>query len=151
MARIKSNLNGADITGYLTSKVLIAKSIAITLVVSSSLPLGRDGPLVHLGACIGSILSSMLEKRSPGALRAWISMGAAAGMAAAFNAPFGGIMYAFEEVASQWNHKLTWRSFLCVVCFAVATRVLMEIPREYCQLEAGETSYAPRITALAPR
>ena len=136
MARIKSNLNGADITGYLTRRVLVAKSVAITLVVSASLPLGRDGPLVHLGACIGSLLSTAsgaLEMRSPRALRAWISMGAAAGMAAAFNAPFGGLLYAFEEVASHWSSFLTWRSFLCVLAFAVSTRVLMEAPRTLCE------------------
>ena len=138
MARIKSNLNGADITGYLTRRVLFAKSVAITLVVSASLPLGRDGPLVHLGACIGSLLSTAsgtLEMRSPRALRAWISMGAAAGMAAAFNAPFGGLLYAFEEVASHWSSILTWRSFLCVLAFAVSTRVLMEAPRTFCEDE----------------
>ena len=42
-------------------------------------------------------------------------MGAVAGISAAFNAPFGGILYSFEEVCSHWTTELTWHSFCCAV------------------------------------
>ena len=51
--------------------------------------------------------STPLELRVPSAQRTWVGVGCAAGVAAAFNAPLGGILYSFEEVCSAWSSKLT--------------------------------------------
>ena len=68
--------------------------------------------MVHIGAIVASQLSciqlpfapklsaTMSELRFPDAQRIWVGMGTAAGVAAAFQAPIGGILYAFEEVCS---------------------------------------------------
>jgi H+/Cl- antiporter ClcA len=140
MPRIKSHLNGADITGYLTLRTLLSKMVAIIFVVSTSLPCGKDGPMVHIGACLATLLSQhdywfmkhLPELKQPHALRTWVSMGAAAGMCAAFNAPMGGILYCFEDVSTHWNRTLSWRAFLCAMTVVVAARVFMELPRELC-------------------
>ena len=60
-------------------------------------------------------MHGLYELRMPSSQRGWVGMGAAAGVAAAFHAPLGGILYSFEEVASHWNSHLLWRSFACVV------------------------------------
>jgi hypothetical protein len=78
MPRVKSNLNGTDITGYLTLRTLFAKMVAVTLVISTSLPIGKDGPMIHIGASISSLLSHALANRHPEILqpmeqRAWVS------------------------------------------------------------------------------
>ena len=57
LPKIKSNLNGTKIPGYLGLRVLVAKAIGITLVVSSGLPLSKEGPMVHIGAMVASLLS----------------------------------------------------------------------------------------------
>ena len=153
MPRIKSNLNGADITGFLTLRTLVTKTVAITLVVSTSLPLGKDGPMVHIGACLATLLSQndygfmkrFPDLKSPLAMRTWVSMGAAAGMCAAFSAPMGGILYCFEEVSTHWNRTLAWRSFLCAITVVVAARVIMELPRELC---SDSQSFACKSIAL---
>ena len=140
MPRIKSHLNGADITGYLTLRTLLSKMVAIIFVVSTSLPCGKDGPMVHIGACLATLLSQhdywfmkhFPELKQPHALRTWVSMGAAAGICAAFNAPMGGILYCFEDVSTHWNRTLSWRAFLCAMTVVVAARVFMELPRELC-------------------
>ena len=63
--------------------------------------------MVHIGAIVAALLSRLtvgpmkplLAMRSPTSQRYWVGMGAAAGVAAAFNAPLGGILYSFEEVS----------------------------------------------------
>lgn len=146
MSSVKSNLNGADLTGYLTRRTLFAKAIGITLVVSTSLPLGKEGPMVHIGACVAAVLSRSAARmhsdfRQPASQRDWASMGAAAGIAAAFNAPLGGILYSFEEVSSSWSMHLTWRSFVCVVAVSVAGRFFRELPHHLCSWGGASDSF----------
>lgn len=109
---LKAYLNGIhQRKRWATGTALIAKSIGITLVVSTALPLGKEGPMVHIGAMAGAVVSRttwfgldrFFELRLPKNQREWVGMGAAAGVAAAFNAPLGGILYSFEEVCSSWS------------------------------------------------
>lgn len=119
---LKAHLNGTYL-GHRWScwRTLVAKVAGITLVVGTALPLGKEGPMVHIGAMVSASVSrmrvpgtrSLLELRLPRYQREWVGMGAAAGVAAAFQAPLGGILYSFEEVCSSWSEVLTWRAFVC--------------------------------------
>ena len=105
---LKSFLNGTNVSAELFSfKTFVAKTLGITLVVAAGMPLGREGPMVHIGAMAASLItrlrvgpmSELLELRLPQPQREWIGMGAAAGVAAAFNAPFGGILFSVSVLS----------------------------------------------------
>jgi len=79
---------------------------------------GKEGPMVHTGACIASILGQGGSKKY-GLTWSWlryfkndrdrrdmITCGAAAGVAAAFRSPVGGVLFALEEAASWYLFML---------------------------------------------
>ena len=155
---IKSFLNGTLVKGgILEGRTLIAKVIGITLIVACNLPLGREGPFVHIGAMISALMThyswpgtkDLLELRLPQLQREWVGMGAAAGVAAAFNAPFGGILYSFEEVCSYWTENMTWRSFSCVVVVGLTYSFFVEMSNGELQVRRGRGS-SPRDRASVP-
>jgi len=116
---------------------MIAKVLGITACVTSGMPAGREGPMVHTGSIIGAGLargSSNMLPRLPHLFkgfdnskdrRDFVSMGAAAGVAAAFNAPIGGILFSLEEVSSFWSPSLTWQSFICAIFAAYTVNFFM--------------------------
>ena len=135
LALLKANLNGVAVgsrwAGWMT---LSAKVVGTLFIVATGLPLGKEGPMVHIGAMVARQVSNsrtkltdkLLELRMPKHQREWVGMGAAAGVAAAFNAPLGGILYSFEEVCSHWTSALTWRSFQCVVVVSAIAALLID-------------------------
>jgi len=64
------------------------------------------------------ILQSDAERRE------FVSAGVAAGLAAAFGAPIGGVLFAMEEASTHWSRKVGWRAFLAATASAVALNQL---------------------------
>ena len=131
---VMAYLNGLHVPKLLSAKTLVCKIIGTILTVASGLPLGPEGPLVHIGAGIASFFTRQHSFRIFGKQigstdgdgsgdfdmfnndfdrREFISSGAAVGLAAAFGAPIGGVLYALEETSSHWSQRVTWRAILC--------------------------------------
>ncbi|CAK6500647.1 H(+)/Cl(-) exchange transporter ClcA (plasmid) [Pantoea sp. Nvir] len=68
--------------------------------------LGREGPTVQLGGNIGRMVLDLLRIRSDEARHSLLATGAAAGLAAAFNAPLAGILFIVEEMRPQFRYNL---------------------------------------------
>ena len=83
-------------------QVLIAKMIAGTLAIVGGLSLGREGPSIQLGALVGKGFARV-TKRIKVEERYLLTCGAAAGLAAAFNAPLAGTMFALEEIHKNFS------------------------------------------------
>jgi len=84
------------------SKVMIGKFIGGALAIGAGMSLGREGPSIQLGAAVGQGVSRLL-----GRLRIeekyLITSGASAGLAAAFNAPLAGVIFALEEMHKNFS------------------------------------------------
>lgn len=83
-------------------RVILGKFIGGVLSIGSGLSLGREGPSVQLGAAVGQGFSKVL-KRVKIEEKYLITSGASAGLAAAFNAPLAGVMFALEEVHKNFS------------------------------------------------
>ncbi|KIJ49385.1 hypothetical protein M422DRAFT_27751 [Sphaerobolus stellatus SS14] len=123
---VKTILSGFVIHGYLGARALIVKCIGLALSVASGLSLGKEGPLVHISACIGNIVSRHFWKyeTNEGKRREILSAASAAGVAVAFGAPIGGVLFSLEEVSYFFPAKVMWRSFFCAMIAAVTLRFL---------------------------
>ncbi len=83
-------------------KVIIGKFIGGVLSIGAGLSLGREGPSVQIGAAVGQGFSRTF-KRIKIEEKYLITSGASAGLAAAFNAPLAGVIFALEEVHKNFS------------------------------------------------
>lgn len=86
-------------------KVLVAKCAGGILSIGSGLSLGREGPSIQLGAMAAKGFSR-LTKRIKTEERLLMTCGASAGLAAAFNAPFAGVLFSLEEVHKNFSPEV---------------------------------------------
>ena len=108
-------------------RVIPVKFFGGLLALGSGMALGREGPSVQLGANIGRMISDIFKVDKVDG-QALLASGAAAGLAAAFNAPLAGIMFVMEEMRSQFNYSLksTKSVFLAAVMATIVMRWLGE-------------------------
>lgn len=83
-------------------KVLINKFVGGLICLASGLSVGREGPSVQMGACVGEGFAKIFKRVSIEE-KYLITSGASAGLSAAFNAPISGVMFALEEVHKNFS------------------------------------------------
>jgi chloride channel 7 len=114
--------------------------------------MGPEGPMVHIGACVASVITYMdfkfltngkifgrlkvkevqLKENlkvldeivSDSDHREFVSAGATAGIAAAFGAPVGGVLFAMEEACTFWSKKTAWRCFLAAALSVYTIQII---------------------------
>ena len=129
---VKVALNGVSLPRVLRARTVAVKAMGLVWAVASGLPAGREGPLVFIGAgCAASATRGrrrlagrdasctvVRALRNDEEKRDMAACGAAAGVAAAFGAPIGGVLFAIEEGATHWFRALLWRTFFTAVVTA---------------------------------
>lgn len=126
VAEVKVILSGFVLHGYLGLRTLILKTLALILAISSGLSLGKEGPYVHMASCIGNICCRMFAKyhKNDGKRREVLSASASSGVAVAFGAPIGGVLFGLEEVSYYFPPKTLFRTFFCCIAAALSLKFL---------------------------
>ncbi|KAF2821544.1 hypothetical protein CC86DRAFT_448947 [Ophiobolus disseminans] len=126
VAEVKVILSGFVLHGYLGVRTLVIKTFALILSVASGLSLGKEGPYVHIATCIGNIACRIFSKYSnnDGKRREILSASAASGVAVAFGAPIGGVLFSLEEVSYYFPSKTLFRTFFCCIAAALSLKFL---------------------------
>ncbi|MBL1176092.1 chloride channel protein [Pantanalinema sp. GBBB05] len=107
----------------LNLRVAIVKLISTTLTLSSGFVLGRQGPTVQIGAALAAQLSRWVPT-SPDHQRQLIAAGAAAGLAAGFDAPIAGVMFVIEELLRDLSNVTLGTAILASFTGGVISRLL---------------------------
>jgi len=88
--------------GIIRKRVVLIKSLASAISIGTGGSVGREGPIVQIGSAIGSSFGQIM-KVSADRMRTLVGCGAAAGIAATFNAPIAGVMFAMEVILGEFG------------------------------------------------
>ncbi len=107
--------------GYIPFRTAIGKFVTAALAIGAGHSLGPEDPSLQIGAALASSLGRGLEL-SREKLRLLAPMGAAAGLAAAFNAPISAVLFVIEEVIGRWSAGILGSVVLSAVSSVVVVR-----------------------------
>ena len=88
--------------GILKPRTIFIRGIASAITIGTGGSAGREGPIAQIGSAIGSYVAQVF-KLSSNNVRILLGCGAAGGIAAAFNAPIAGALFALEIVLGDWH------------------------------------------------
>ncbi|MGD0567469.1 MAG: chloride channel protein [Candidatus Sulfotelmatobacter sp.] len=107
--------------GFIPFRTAIGKFICAGLAIGSGQSLGPEDPSLQIGASIASALGRQLQI-SREKVRLMAPVGAAAGLAAAFNAPISAVLFVIEEVIGRWSAGILGSVVLSAVSSVVIVR-----------------------------
>ncbi|KAJ1515273.1 glycerol ethanol, ferric requiring protein [Coelomomyces lativittatus] len=132
IAEVKTMLGGFRLHASVVSlKTGWMKWMGLVYAMASGLSIGNKAPLVHIAACWAqgwihatqSLLRFKKRKNDPEVLH-FITCACAAGMAAAFGSPIGGILFTLEEIATFFPIPVMWMAFMCCLCATLMLQIL---------------------------
>jgi len=114
--------------GVMRGRVVVVKTLASALSIGSGGSVGREGPIVQIGSAVGSVIGQVLRV-PPRELRTIVACGAAAGIAATFNAPIAGALFAVELILGDFTAvSFTPIVIASVVATVISRSILGDVP-----------------------
>lgn len=107
--------------GYIPTRTAVGKFICSALAIGSGQSLGPEDPSLQIGAALASAIGRRL-RLSRERMRLIAPVGAAAGLAAAFNAPISAVLFVIEEVIGRWTAGILGSVVLAAVSSVVVLR-----------------------------
>ncbi len=115
----------SDRSAVLSIRIAIGKGFAIILGLLCGASIGREGPTVHIAASIMYSLNRVSKFPIHHVKKGLILAGGAAGLAAAFNTPLAGVMFAIEEMSRSFEERIT-ASLMMAVILAGMTSLMIQ-------------------------
>ncbi len=110
--------------GYIPFSTAIGKFVTASIAIGAGHSLGPEDPSLQIGASLASALGRRL-RLSRERLRLIAPVGAAAGLAAAFNAPISAVLFVIEEVIGRWSAGILGSVVLSAVSSVVVMRLFL--------------------------
>lgn len=124
------------------ARVLPVKFFGGLAALGSGMVLGREGPLVQMGANLGKMLSDLSHYDKQKTQHALVAAGAGAGITAAFNAPLGGILFVIEEMREEFKYSEASIKAVIAACICACIAYQMIIGQSPI-LYLGQAALAP--------
>ncbi|XP_051778106.1 chloride channel protein 2c isoform X3 [Erpetoichthys calabaricus] len=134
---MKTILRGVVLKEYLTFKTFVAKVIGLTCALGSGMPLGKEGPFVHIASLCAALLSKFMslfggiyEEESGEGYKnesrniEMLAAACAVGVGCCFAAPIGGVLFSIEVTSTFFAVRNYWRGFFAATFSAFIFRVL---------------------------
>ena len=110
--------------GRMKPMLILVKTVGSAITIGSGGSAGREGPIVQIGAAIGSVFGQRL-KLDRARLLTLVAAGAAGGIAGTFNAPIAGVMFTFEVLAGEFNLASVGSMVFAAVSSAAVVRLFL--------------------------
>ncbi|KAJ7393609.1 Chloride channel protein 2 [Desmophyllum pertusum] len=132
---MKVILRGTVLKRYLSLRTLIAKVVGLLTALGSGIPIGKEGPFVHIASMVARSMGKFLasfkgiytnESRNTEILAA----ACAVGVSSCFGSPIGGVLFSIEVTATYFAVRNYWRGFFAAVCGALMFRLLAVFDKE---------------------
>ncbi|XP_003791594.1 chloride channel protein 1 [Otolemur garnettii] len=126
---MKTILRGVVLKEYLTLKAFVAKVVALTAGLGSGIPVGKEGPFVHIASICAAILSQFMSVfcgvyEQPYYYADILTVGCAVGVGCCFGTPLGGVLFSIEVTSTYFAVRNYWRGFFAATFSAFVFRVL---------------------------
>ena len=110
--------------GRIRPRVALAKIVASALCIGTGGSAGREGPIVQVGSALGSVTGQILHL-SDERIKNLVACGAAAGIAATFNAPIAGVAFAIEVLMSELQVRLFGNVVISAVSASIVSQMFL--------------------------
>lgn len=109
----------------LSLRVAFGKALLTVLGLCVGASVGREGPTVQVGAAIMNKVGGVLRLSAPGSRRTLLLAGGAAGIAAAFNTPLAGILFAIEELSRSFEERTSGAALTQVIVAGIVSMAVL--------------------------
>ena len=110
--------------GRIRPVVVLVKALGSAITIGSGGSVGREGPIVQIGAALGSTIGQVF-KLSERRVINLVASGAAGGIAATFNAPIAGVMFALEVILGDFGFQNLTTMVVSAVTASIVSRAVL--------------------------